>query len=415
VPQVSAESFAKSITATREDPSKTFVLLINFTPADRKVWEEPRVKDWLAAHTGSLSTGAYGPRDSWDQSSRLEPAPPFSPGSVTAYRKGVLLDWDAKLASADDVLEWLSLVEKGDVPLAYARKRAGERDLRNSEPRVIMAERLARAGRLDESDAEYEWWFERYIRDTLEGVKPNEYSRYPGEVCAERAKALAARDPAVKARLIGLRDQLRLKAEAAPGENMSRFMWLSMCRDFPDSDNVVKWFTAYEEPKEKPRFGNVEHSTWYRVVEVLVADNRWADAGKFVRRPLATVGEAGMGLRFAALKRADEGVHGGTHASTGYKDERQYADEFIGLSSTLYAALLAAAREDDARRVAETAFEHLGLTGEAWRAKAALVKMALKAVQARPVHKDWAAEADAQPDVKDKLLPRVEAMLEGRK
>jgi hypothetical protein len=409
LPYATEAAFAEGVAASKD--GKVFVVVItNYDEESiaRPVWQDADVQAWLSEH----GTGLWASFGSWDQ--KGPPAPEtqktLSPG-VTAFRDGKAFDHDDHFGNAKEALEWLEFVAKGEIPEEYIKRRAGTRDTGSLPARLAFAERLDRLGRKPEADVEYGWALEQWLR--MDGyAQPNPGGVRPRAVLwdpvtlfnqnypfMKRGTEFAERDPEAHQRLASVRNELAEKAKTP--ECQAATHWLVASSIAPDAQQMKE---VADRWMANPDFRRSAKAMRMACFVVLTEKGEWKAAAGLIDKPIGWVGEA-----FVRLSMMEGMADGRTSQKPGNDFMGKEYARAAKLSASIYAALLAAGRENEADLVAQTVFQMWDMGA----ARAAFVEAALKAYQPRSSQVEWAKMADADPDRSGSppLLPLLDKAL----
>ncbi|HMN39438.1 MAG TPA: hypothetical protein PKE29_01240 [Phycisphaerales bacterium] len=377
-----------------------------------EAWKSERVRDRLKNLIsfeyvpGSHGTSGRKPsRESQEEVPEL-----FSrfPG-VIAYRNGKVVDQDIPLTSTDEVIVWLDFVASPSADAARKRYEATATDFPKLS-HLVLAQRLERLGLTDEAGQLYEWLLEVHLRNPLEFIES-----HPVEQTAQfdlrhwhthsrtqrewrtAAISFVKGNASSRERVVALRDEFKGKVESNPSEDKLLRTWLDANEVVPDSSAVAEWFSRLQNDPSKRALVN----RYFRAVfSALVQTDDWAAAGRLIDRPLGRMAQT-LGSLEAARTLTD-----------GPKPPAALIERAETIASldlaAHYAALLAAGRDREAQLVAETALCEIDST-VCYRA---LVAVALKAYQSRPVHREWADIADRDAKPEQQLRAKVDAELD---
>lgn len=182
-----------------------------------------------------------------------------------------------------------------------------------------------------------------------------------------------------------LRDALNERVESVDATTVELEQWIVLNRMLGQNDRSVSWFDrARKDPARaaRPR----EYQIW--LFDALVEAKRYADAGMLLSDPVAF---ATSWLPWAA--RSDAHV--------------PFTDDVRRMITRVYAACLAAGREDEAAKIAEKLLQ----ADDTPASRIALVHRALIVGAPRQQHRQWLAEAEARGENVDKIREQLDAAL----
>lgn len=299
---------------------------------EAEVWPDGELVAWIDEHALAIQVDGDERRDlvaAWD----IEAYP-----TMLAWKDGEVYDRLRGYADADELLAWLDAARALDEPLTEDDRLAeleASTDMFDAMERKTLARELMDAGRHDDALRHYVWlWRESLDHDpAFVGVRG---SFLVGEI----GRLVSEHEPAREVFEV-FYDEAQVAIDAGDASAWSD--WQDLGPLFgQDDDVVVEWYDAHRDED-----GSLPSRYWTPsitrdVFDDLVARDRWAEAGMVLRAPhLDAVGRLGMASAIAQLSGEEESA---------WADAR----EEVG---TLYAALIAAGRRDDAARTADAVFE----------------------------------------------------------
>ncbi len=358
-------TFAEAVEKTRLTDK---ILVVKATAAwcgpckmmDRTTWRDDKVVKWFDANGVAIQFDVDKERE-LAQKLKIQAMP-----TMVAFVKGEEFDRIVGYKKADDLLAWAEGVKRGEKSTAAAlkkleRAKAGEGRMGMQE-RLQLAQDLARAGEHEKATGEFVWlWHNMAEEDpAMAGVR--------GSFMAMSMQQLAAEFEPAKEKFAAIRDatEARLKAGEKTWNDLDD--WIVLNEVVGQEEKTLEWF---DRIKGDP--GGTFDRYWYRLEPLLERHNRWADRGKLIRDPMAKLKQM-----HAQMKMVERMMPKDAQAGDPDLPARMFRDE----AGRLHASLLAAEREEDARKVADEAVA-LDDTGAM---RAAFVEWALKAEQPRAYH-----------------------------
>jgi thioredoxin 1 len=212
------------------------VLVANFTASwcepckimDRECWPASAVVAWLAAHAGAVRI---------DVDQRKDLRARFGVRSlptVIVFRNGEVLDRRHGVASATSFVAWLDGVLAGRRWEDELRLAAARDDVKAHHD---LAGVLITRGDLPAAFEELMW-----VWDNALALRP-EYVGVRHSFLVEELRAVAAKHPPARERLVTLRDAAGGVFAASPSHHGLR-EWSSLARASGDTSSVTQWFDA---------------------------------------------------------------------------------------------------------------------------------------------------------------------------
>jgi thioredoxin 1 len=320
--------------------------------------------------------------------------------TMIVFKDGKEIDRSVGFMSTADMIGWLEDVKKGKTKAAALaeeakklRENAGNRV--GEDGKVDIRERMDIARKLSRSDPdlaaqEYAWLWDNMLKhdQAYYGVR---LSFMVGDM-----QQLAQRHEGARAEFVKLRDAAEAKLKDKTATRETLVDWIHLNQVVDDDDRTLAWYDRVKDDSAAARDIKRNERDLRRIFE---EKKRWADMGRMYKNPAVDARGAVQQATFAPrMARGDEAEMLRTFAE-------QNARETI---ATMYAALLAAEREEEAKAVADILLDYSD-TAESRRA---LVSRALEAGQARASHRAL-LEADKDSGNQD-LRRQLEAALKGR-
>lgn len=355
---------------------------------DATTWRDEKVVKWLTNNAIVVAVDVDKKKQLAKELS-IQAMP-----TMIAFRKDQEFDRVVGYKDPVEFLGWLEGIARGEKSIEAVRKRAGTRDAAKGnvdvQARLDLAGKLAQSGKLDEATDEYVWLWQHMLehRRGYYGVRLS--------FMASEMERLAARHAGSKKRFTALRDRT---AKAIEGEKVARedlVDWVALNRIIGDTNATLVWF---DKVKDQPRWRPLVNRVARRLQALLIADRRWADIGRLYTDPIGEI-ERERVLNAMVSKR---------DLPPGFLAEQQ--KRWREKAGIMYAGLLAAAREEDAKQFAARVRE---LDGSAAMV-AALVSTALEADQPRKRHLAWIDKFAAEDNSLGQLRAKTQAALDKRK
>lgn len=215
----------------------------------------------------------------------------------------------------------------------------GEENMRarNERAKSLLAEK-----RYDEATEEFLW-----LWNNMERIEPSMSGVRVSFMAGEMEQLVAAHPPA-RPRFAALRDQAAATADASPSAAAPRTDWAVLNKVLGDDDRTIAWF---DEVKDDPALASVVERLSVFLEELLKVRGRWADLGRIVRDPLAT-----LDLRHSIVRHTDMPMMRRRLGDEAFAQMRATtAALFRRSAAELVTSLRAAGRNDDAAAVRDKA------------------------------------------------------------
>jgi len=177
------------------------------------------------------------------------------------------------------VLRWLEWLDGIEESVAEARAALTDPD-RDADGRHHLAQALLRTRRFEEALDHFVWlWLHMAeVEPSMSGVRVSFLAHEIDELCREL--------PAARERFCQLRDDAEASALAPSTEGKAaaaRFDWIVLNASLGEAARTLSWFDGLA-PEEQ----SAQHTAIIsRVMPMLIERERWADAGRLIRDPLA--------------------------------------------------------------------------------------------------------------------------------
>lgn len=322
-------------------------------------------------------------------------------GQMPAYivfKDGVEVDRaGGELFRVEEAATWLSQVLRGDRRharlLEEARSR-GEKHV-NVDRRQKLAEELVAAGEYELAREEYVWLWRNMTAHApaMAGVR--------GSFMAGRMEKLAELDRESREAFCALRDEAEAELKGEGRSWTALDDWLALNEVVGDDDRTLAWFDRVKDtPEGKATIARVG----YRLEQILKKRNAWANLAAAYPNPLAAIRQRHAMRNIAGVEKPAV-----VNPLTGEVEDFE-SKMFQSFCADLYAANLAAGRDEDAGKIAGLARE---LDGSP-KMIVALVELALEIGQEREAHLEMLEAARAKGADVTKIEEQVRAALKSR-
>lgn len=316
---------------------------------DRVTWSDAAVVRRLAEHTIAIRIDVDAEPA---LAKRLDVR---YPPTVVAVKDGAAIDRVTNVLKPEELIAWLDGLARGETTLDRARAKAA------AEPgdivrRMHLASRLDEAGLFDESvrECEHVW------RHLVEAGLPDA-GLMKHQVFARQLSDLFARHPPARAVFARIRDEAKPKEDGEPDVEQLND-WMTLNETLGDTAKTLAWWDA-AHTKLAPR-PEVAEALEKRLVPLLVAAERWANAGALYRDPRATLKwEADLMANMRVISSPEGAVlaaSGASMAALGphLQPSRVQQEKLRTTAAHLVRALRAANRTADADGVTEDALRY---------------------------------------------------------
>ncbi len=359
---------------------------------DKTTWRDEKVVAWVKDNGLAIQLDVdKEPKIAQELSIEAMP-------TMVAFKDGAELSRVVGFKKPADLLSWLGDVKAGkksgdavDAKLKAA-KHAQPGAKIDIEERLELARELVQNRKYAEATEQYAWLWDNMVgqESSMVGVRMSFMAGDMAQLVAKHAPAKIA--------FAKLRDDAEAKLR---GENNSRddlTDWIVLNRVIDDNARTLAWF---DRVKGDPEGQKAINDLSYILDELLISNGRLADYGRTMRDPVAIV------RRETEMRKMIEGHEPpGDAAQNGQFKELQ-ANLFRQKIATIYSAVLAADRKEDAAAAAAEAIK----SDSSGALKRALVEAALRVDRAQPEHAAWLLEAakagesvqSLQEELKNKL------------
>jgi len=302
---------------------------------DRVTWQDPAVERWVAEHAIAIQF------DVDEQAELAQALAVRAMPTVIVFRGGTELDRVVGMKKPAELLTWLDGLLRGETELARLEQTA-RNEPTNIDARYALAKQFASAGRNAEATDEFAWLWSNMLEHepAMVGVRG---SFMLGEI-AELFKS----HPPARERFRQIREDLGAAVRSGGATADQIRDWFDVSELLRDPDGLLEWYD--ESPNILETRQDLEALLRQKVVGLLLAKGRWADAAKLFRDPLALLREAHAFAVEAEQVPLPEGMdHLREHV------QRAMEEGFLSNVGVIHAALIAAGREVEAVNLADQA------------------------------------------------------------
>ena len=378
------------------------ILIVKFTAVwcgpckrmDKTTWRDDGVVKWIKDNGLAIQVDV-------DREAKIARANDISAmPTMVAFKNGTEFDRIVGFRPAAAMLGWLEGVkrgEKGEAIVAHATApRAGSKpppDGVGMQERLQQAEKLATyKNKRDEATKEFLWLWDHMLEydPAMSGVRVS--------FMATSMQGLASEHPPAREAFAAVRDNVeaRLKSDNKTWNDLTD--WIVLNKVVADEDRTLAWFDRIKGDADSEETIVREA---YLIEPLLTARNRWADLPRLSPDLLGKVAEAHEFMQTLM----------DTQKSLGRGDDKELQDSardmFYDKVANLYAGLLAAGREDDAKMVAAAGIK----LEDTPQMRIALVQKAVDAAQPRAAQLDLLDQAAQKGESADGLKQQVQAGL----
>jgi thioredoxin 1 len=278
-PVFSSRTYAEALASSKESGR---LLVVDATASwcqpckimDRVTWVEPSVVAWLEENAVALQVDVDEEKDvATALSIRSMP-------TIIVLRDGVEVDRVIGLKKPNELLSWLTGVQRGETSLDQIRRTA-QTNPEDMHARYSLARALAGAGRFAEATDEYVWLWQHVLEHepAMVGVR--------GSYMLGDVGRLMNDHPPARRRFEDLRDALAVDGPATTAEPGSVSDWIALSVTLGEAERVLVWFDG--NPALVDARPELEHALRLRVVPLLIERGRWGDVARLFRDPLASL------------------------------------------------------------------------------------------------------------------------------
>ena len=339
---------------------------------DQTTWRDDDVVKWLEEHAVAIQLDVDAqPQQAHQLNIKAMP-------TTIAWKKGAEFDRIVGYRDPDAFLTWLQAIARGE--------KTGDRPPNAGPPpekppkhdiqaRLDYARQLLQRGDHEQATKEYVWLWQNMLEHDVAftGVRLS--------FMASQMERLAQQHPPARKRFTKLRDeatkQLERQADAPPAANQL-LDWIVLNEVVGDPAATLQWF---DEVKDNPDYQRLINRVSFQLKGLLLAEERWADLGRIYTNPLQDIAQQHA---MTEMMRG-RGVPEDLPDEVRERFEQSRYDHFRTEAGQVYAALLAADRNDEAQQVAARARQLDDSPGML----AALIETALSAEEPRDTHLEW--------------------------
>jgi thioredoxin 1 len=331
----------------------------------KKAWADPALCRWATANAVAVQFNIEQERG-LRQKFGIQQVP-----TIIAFKDGQELDRIVGEHSAQQILEWLQCVRRGERRVEQLRLTAdaGREDFQWS---WTSARSLVRVGELDDAADHYGW-----LWDNMLEYAPSRREERFGAL-AQEMQGLAHQHPPAWTAFEVIRDRSTSTVLQGTANTPQIVDWVHLNWILQDEDATEEWFdSACFDSEQRHLLAAVES----HLFRILVVRERWADAGEVLADPVAYIQRV--------LEKPPVAVDAEQMPEQMRQTvERLHKQQVHHRMSIVYAACLAAGREAEARRIAEILLASRDAT-----VRFQLVRAALSAGSPRDDHVRWMQEA----------------------
>jgi thiol-disulfide isomerase/thioredoxin len=248
---------------------------------DRTTWVDPAVVAWLGDHAFAIQVDVDAQKDV-ARELNIQAMP-----TIIAFVEGKEFDRVVGAKKPKELLAWLDAVTRGETSLVVS-KRLVQREPADMSARLALARQLTQTGRYDEAIVEHVWLWEHMLehQPSMYGVRLSFFAADLGTLVHAHAPARTA--------IAELRDRAAPPA-SGPIDEETFHDWNCLNGVLGEQSHTLAWYDALPATT-RPRLGPLLEKC---IVPLLIAADRWADAGALYDDPLATIDRAAQLLAHA--------------------------------------------------------------------------------------------------------------------
>lgn len=365
---------------------------------DRDTWSHEQVEAWLGEHAIALQ---FDVDVDEELSERL--AIRAMP-TVVVFRDGQEFDRGVGYRGPDEFLAWLEDLKAGRTSFDAIAQRVRNPEVWMDEEDIVdlrleYAQALTQRGRYDEATQEFVSLWNDMGASQDEDIREMRHWWI-----TEEMGELADAHPPAQERFALLRDQAESRLRSGDSTFLDLDEWLALNELLHDTQRVADWALRL---KDRPDAAETLRNYQHQVFSMLTADDQWELAGRSLFDPMEMVSERLAHIGFLRQTAANN-----DHLRDRYAESLDSSLRSARCAiSNIYAACLAAGRDDDAARIAAEleAADH-----SAHHAREHMIIHAVNISAPRPFHLAWldAAQADGY-ELDEDLRARLQQRLAG--
>ena len=342
---------------------------------DKTTWVDDKVVAWVKQNAIAAQIDVDAQKET-AAALKIEAMP-----TIIVFKDGKEYDRIVGYKSADELLEWLNGVLQGKHAIDKVIADAGDRNdpavKINVEARMDLARTLASNKKFDLATEEFLWLWQHMLEHN------QGYSGVRVSFMASDMTKLAEQYEPAKVAFTKLRDAARQKMDAGSKNRDVILDWFVLCEIVDDEDGILAWF---DKAKDEKKSAAVISTMNYKLFDLLVEHQRWADAGLLEKDPVAAAQTSiDMDKLTSKMNQGDDQFDAETKAMLKKQGNQRLFNNF----AQRYACCLAAEKNDEATDIAKIFLEYQNNT----EARVALVKWAMKVNQPREEQLKWLDEA----------------------
>ena len=342
---------------------------------DKTTWVDDKVVAWVKQNAIAAQIDVDAQKET-ASALKIEAMP-----TIIVFKDGKEYDRIVGYKSTDELLEWLNGVLQGKHAIDKVIADAGDRNdpaaKINVQARMELAQSLASNKKFDLATDEFLWLWEHMLEHN------QGYSGVRVSFMASDMTKLAEQYEPAKVAFTKLRDAARQKMDAGSKNRDVILDWFTLCEIVDDEDGILAWF---DKAKDEKKSAAVISTMNYKLFDLLVEHQRWADAGLLEKDPVAAAQTSiDMDKLTSKMNQGDDQFDAETKAMLKKQGNQRLLNNF----AQRYACCLAAEKNDEATDIAKIFLEYQNNT----EARIALVKWAMKVNKPREEQQKWLDEA----------------------